>query len=151
MFNVLTNESLNHHADSVLDLLIAQCADLEVLLALARREEQATAAKNFDEILHVVAERATLGERLEVYQRQIAELRQQLGAAAAETVLHSAATQQTLALITEIQTTDNRTRPLLLAARSELLGEQQRLAQAQRGVNAYLRDGHTGLACDRRV
>jgi hypothetical protein len=150
MFNVLTNESLNHHADSVLDLLIAQCADLEVLLALARREEQATAEKNFDEILRVVAERATLGERLEVYQRQFAELRQQLGAAA-ETVLQSAVTRQTLALVTEIQTTDNRTRPLLLAARSELLSEQQRLAQAQRGVNAYLRDGYTGLACDRRV
>jgi hypothetical protein len=150
MPNVLTSQALNQRADSVLDLLIAQCADLEVLLALARREEQATAAKNFDEILRVVAERATLGERLEVYQRQIAALRQQLGAAA-ETALQSDVARQTVALITEIQTTDNRTRPLLLAARSELLGEQQRLAQAQRGVTAYLRDGRTTVACDRRI
>ena len=147
---MLTSEPIHHQADSVLDLLIAQCADLEALLGLARREEEAAAAQNFDEILRVVAERATLGERLEVYHRQIAELRQQLGAAA-EVVLQSEITRQTVALVAEIQTTDARTRPLLLAARGALVSEQQRLTQAQRGVTAYLRDGHTAVACDRRI
>ncbi len=131
------------------DLLLAQCEDLAALLALARREEEASAAKDFDEILRVVAERATLGERLEVYHRQLAELRQQLHVA--ESMAQSDVARQTVALVAEIQATDARTHPLLLAARGELVGEQQRLAQAQRGVCAYLQDGHTAVACDQRI
>ena len=146
---MFSSESINLHADSVLDLLVAQCEDLTALLALARREEEACAAKDFDEIMRVVAERATLGERLEVYHRQLAELRQQLNVA--ESMFQTDVARQTVALVEKIQATDARTRPLLLAARSELVSEQQRLAQAQRGVGAYLRDGHTGVACDQHL
>jgi hypothetical protein len=149
LINVFSSESINLHADSVFDLLIAQCEDLAALLALARREEEASTAKDFDEILRVVAERATLGERLEVYHRQLAELRQQLDLA--ESMWQTDVARQTVALVAEIQATDARTRPLLLAARGELVGEQQRLTQAQRGVGAYLRDGHTAVACDRII
>ncbi len=153
------NHPLNHQAVSVLDLLIAQCTDLEALLALARQEEQAANTRNFDEVLRVVNERAALGERLEVYHRQIADLRDRLGSAA--TGPARAATQvepspailfrQTAALVSAIHAADARTRPLLLAARNELSEEQRRLDKTQRGVNAYLRAGRLAIACDQHV
>jgi hypothetical protein len=153
---MLTNHPINHHAVSVLDLLIAQCTDLEALLALARQEEQAATNRNFDEVLRVVNERATLGERLEVYHRQIAELRAQLGftetvAATPAGTTQTALVGQTVALVAAIRDTDARTQPLLLAARQELGEEQRRLDKTQRGVNAYLRDGRVSIACDQRV
>ena len=156
---MLTNHPINHHAVSVLDLLIAQCTDLEALLALARQEEQAAHHRNFDEVLRVVNERATLGERLEVYHRQIAELRDKLGGTetvAAPTSTPTGPTQavllgQTVALVAAIRDTDARTQPLLLAARNELSDEQRRLDKTQRGVNAYLRDGRVSIACDQHV
>lgn len=153
---MLTNHPINHHAVSVLDLLIAQCADLEALLALARQEEQAATHRNFDEVLRVVNERATLGERLEVYHRQIAELRAQLGftepvAATPAGTTQTALVGQTVALVAAIRATDARTHPLLLAARQELSEEQRRLDKTQRGVNAYLRDGRMSIACDQHV
>ena len=138
-------------ADSVLDLLIAQCADLEALLVLARREAQAAENRNFDEVLRVAEERATLGERLEVYHRQIAEMRQRLGELA-EPALRTDTAKRTTALATQILAEDARTYPLLLAARSELLHEQQQLDRSQRAVNAYLQDGpRLSIACDRRA
>lgn len=140
-------QQVNQRADSVLDLLIAQCSDLETLLGLARREEEAATLQNFDELLHIISARATLGERLEVYHQQISDLRRQLG----QVAWPSAVTQQTTALIHEIQSTDARTRPLLLAARTVLGEEQQRMERGQRGVNAYLREGRSVIACDQRV
>lgn len=141
-------QQMETHADSVLDLLIAQCGDLEALLALARREEEAALQQDFDELLHIISARASLGERLEVYHRQIAELRQQFAAA---NVWSSTVTQKMTTLIQEIQVTDARTRPLLLAARTELGAEQQRVQRGQRGVNAYLHEGRASIACDQRV
>jgi hypothetical protein len=139
------------HADSVLDLLIAQCADLEALLTLARREAQAAEARNFDEILRVAEERATLGERLEVYHRQIAEMRLRLGAVV-EPMMRSETAKHTAALATEILAEDARTYPLLLAARNELVQEQQQLDRSNRAVNAYLQDGRAlSVAYDRRA
>lgn len=150
--NSMYSSPLPQEAESVLGLLIAQCGDLENLLALARREEAAAQAQNFDELLQVVSERTTLGERLEVYHRQIADLRNQLGVAAAfEQLAQSRVAQQTTALVHEIQATDARTQPLLLAARSVIQEEQQRLERSQRGVNAYLREGRFSCACDQRV
>ena len=151
MTNVQYSQPAQHletHADSVLDLLIAQCTDLEVLLALARREEEAAIQQDFDELLHIISARASLGERLEVYHRQIADLRQQFDLANLWT---NGVTQKTTALIHEIQVTDARTRPLLLAARTELGAEQQRVQRGQRGVNAYLHAGYSAIACDQRV
>ena len=137
---MLKAESIDLHADSVLDLLIAQCTDLEALLMLARREAQIAEANNFDDILRVVDERATLGERLEVYHRQIAEMRLKLGEAA-EPVIETEVARRSAALVSEILAEDARTHQLLLAARSELGREQQRLNLSQRCLNAYLRGG----------
>jgi hypothetical protein len=144
-------EFIEKRADSVLDLLIAQCADLEALLRLARCETQAAEANDFDEIMRVVSDRATLGERLEVYHRQVADLRLRLGEAA-DPVSQGPMARQVTTLAMEIMAEDARTRPLLLAARGELAGKQQQLDKSQRGVSAYLQDGRRmAVACDERV
>src|SRR2546428_1987470 len=101
MYLMTRTHSIEVKADSLLDLLIGQCADLEALLRLARREEEAVKARNFDELLRVTEERATLGERLEVYHRQIAEMRLRLGEAAAPVLRSEAASRATL-LVTGI-------------------------------------------------
>ncbi len=148
------NNPINQQAVSVLDLLIAQCTDLEALLALARQEEQAAATRNFEAVLRVVNERATLGERLEVYHRQIADLRARLGSAGTAPAMVStqaALLGQTTALVAAISAADARTQPLLLAARAELSEEQRHLDKTQRGVNAYLRAGRLAIACDQHV
>src|SRR5438270_9383957 len=143
--------SIKVKADTLLDLLIGQCADLETLLALARREEEAVKGHNFDELLRVTEERATLGERLEVYHRQIAEMRLRLGEAAEPALRSEAATRATL-LVRGIMEYDARSRPLLLTARQEMADECLRLDQVRRGTNAYLQGTpKTPVACDRQA
>ncbi len=135
-------------ADSLLDLLIAQCEDLETLLVLSRGETAAAAARDFDEILRITAARATLGERLEVYHRQIADLRQHLGAAA-ESALQSPTATRIAELVNSVQAQDHQAHSLLLAARQEIDHERKQLNQIQRGLTAYLSDGRMpAVACD---
>lgn len=139
---------LTTEADSLLDLLIAQCVDLETLLTLSRGEAVAVEARDFDEVIRLTAERATLGERLEVYHRQIAEMRQRLGAAA-ETVMQSPTATRITELVTGIVAQDSYTRPLLQEIRQDIDLQQQRLTLAQRGLTAYLNEGRLpAVACD---
>ena len=139
---------LTTEADSLLDLLIAQCVDLEALLTLSRSEAAAVEARDFDEVIRITAERATLGERLEVYHRQIAEMRQRLGAAA-ETVMQSPTATRITELVTGIVAQDSYTRPLLQEIRQDIDLQQQRLTLAQRGLTAYLNEGRLpAIACD---
>lgn len=142
-------QAIEAQSDSLIAILADQCGDLETLLALARSETRAVEARDFGEVMRVVSERAALGERLESYHRQLAELRQRLGESC-EPGLRSAAAARSVALVVEIQAQDARTRPLLLAAQCELLDESLKLDQARRGVGAYLRDArHTAsTACD---
>ena len=135
-------------ADSLLDLLIAQCEDLEGLLALSRSEASAVEARDFDEIIRITAERATLGERLEVYHRQIAELRQRLGTAA-ESALQSPTATRIMELVNCVQAQDRQSHSLLLEVRQSIDHEQKQLNQAQRGLTAYLNEGRMpAVACD---
>lgn len=135
-------------ADSLLDLLIAQCEDLEGLLALSRSEASAVEARDFDEIIRITAERATLGERLEVYHRQIAELRQRLGAAA-ESALQSPTATRIMELVNCVQAQDRQSHSRLLEVRQSIDYEQKQLNQAQRGLTAYLNEGRMpAVACD---
>lgn len=139
---------LTAEADTLLDLLIAQCVDLEALLTLSRSEAAAVEARDFDEVIRLTAERATLGERLEVYHRQVAEMRQRLGTAA-ETVMHSPMATRITELVNRIVAQDNYTRPLLFEVRQEIDQQTQRLTQAQRGLTAYLNEGRPpAVACD---
>lgn len=139
---------LTTEADSLLELLIAQCEDLEALLVLSRNETAAVEARDFDEVIRITAERATLGERLEVYHRQVAEMRQRLGAAA-ETVMQSPTVTKITELVHGILAQDSCTRPRLLALRADVEQQRQHLTRAQRGLTAYLNEGRMpAVACD---
>jgi hypothetical protein len=145
MFHKATVEA---QADSILDLLIAQCADLESLLALARRETAAAREGDFAELMRVITARAELGERLEIHQRQIAAMREQLNSTA-EAAWPNATTARAEALVNGILLQDETTRPLLVAARERIAAEARELEQKRRGLSAYLRDGRNpALACD---
>lgn len=135
-------------ADSLLDLLIAQCVDLETLLTLSRSETAAVETRDFEEVIRITTERATLGERLEIYHRQIAEMRQRIGAAA-ETVMQSPTATRIAELVNGIMAQDGYTRPLLLAVREEIDQQRRQLNHAQRGLTAYLNEGRmSAVACD---
>ena len=143
--------AIESHADSLIEILAAQCADLEALLTLARRETTAAATSDFEEIMAVVGERATVGERLESYHRQIAEIRLRMGEAV-EPIIRSETATRAAKLVLDIQTQDACTRPLLMAGRSQATDAISRLEQGRRGTSAYLRDERRGaIACDQRV
>lgn len=148
---MLSNPSIEEQADSVMEILAAQCADLEGLLSLARRETIAAEQCNFDEIMRVVEERASLGERLETYHRQIAEIRARLGETI-EPAIQSTMAKRAVQLAIAIQTQDAQTLPLLAAAKQEASDGLQRMDQKRRGVRAYLRDArHGSIACDQII
>lgn len=131
---------LERRAESVMEILAAQCADLEALLALARREGEAAERRDFEEIMRIVGERASLGDRLEVYHRQIAEMRQRLHGPEENAFCGEAATKRAVGLVVDIQTQDARTRQSLSEARAESTTALTRLNKGRRGVHGYLRD-----------
>jgi hypothetical protein len=140
------NKMSEWRPESLMDLLIAQCSDLEGLLALARRETVAANRNDFDELLTVFGDRAKLGDRLESYHLQVAELRAKLGAYVDPTLASKNAQ-----LVIEIQRQDAKTSLLLVAAQSRLSEEITRLDHSQRNSHAYLQGAlPNGLYCDRR-
>ncbi len=145
--------SVVQQAEPLIEILAAQCTDLEALLRLAQRETAAAERKNFGEMMQVIDERATLGDRLEVYHRQIAEMRTRLSDASLTPILSSEVAQQTVRLAADIQAQDARTRPLLLQARTDTLLQLNQTQQSRKGVGAYLREGYSpaSIACDQRV
>lgn len=140
--------NITTEADSLLDLLIAQCVDLEALLRLSRAEASAVEARDFEEVIRITDERSTLGERLEVYHRQIAEMRHRLGEAA-ESVMHSPTVTRITELVNGIVAQDSVTRPLLMEVRQQIDLDRKQLNQVQRGLTAYLNEGRMpAVACD---
>lgn len=126
-------------AESIIELLIAQCADLESLLVLAKRETSVAENGDFEELLQVVEERATLEQKLDVFQRQIENLRESMGYKF-DMVMKNSIVERAAFLITEIQTQDERTRPLLLTARNEASDRLQSVARSQKSINAYSKE-----------
>ena len=146
-----TRSQITAQADSLIEILTAQCSDLEELLRLARRETEAAAAKDFDAVMRLVERRAPLVERLEVYHRRIAELRVKLGGGSAD-LLGLSLSDRTVRLAADISQQDARTRPLLIEAFEETALSLSRLERGRRGASAYLReDRATSVACDRRA
>jgi molecular chaperone DnaK (HSP70) len=140
--------SIQSQSDSLIDILTAQCADLEKLLLLAKAETAAIEQLNFEDLLRVVSERATVGERLETYHRQIADIRMRLGESV-EPILQSKVAKLTTELVTGIQAQDARTLPLLMAARDEMSNQYQRLNQSGQCLTAYMQGNRTiPIACD---
>lgn len=142
-------KKINAHADSLIELLIAQCRDLERLLELSRREAAALEREDFSALLETVRERATLGERLEVYHRQLAELRAEMGEDLAPGLKNEWASR-TIELAMEIQAQDAETRAALILMRQKTGEQLARLKQARHQVSAYLNEGRRlPIACDR--
>jgi FlgN protein len=136
--------------DSLMDLLVAQCSDLESLLRLARLETSIAEKNDFEELLAVIEKRGTLSDRLESYQRQIAELRSVLGRNA-ETMLEGPVAKETIRLALEIEAQDSQTATRLRSCRQSITTSLARLDHGQRNSVAYLRDAQrNGLNCDRR-
>jgi hypothetical protein len=134
-----------------MDILFAQYSDLEALLVLARREAEAAEHRDFDQILEVVKQRATLGDRLEVYHRQLAELRSKLGSTYGPQ-LEDPVVARTVSVVEAIRLEDSRTLPLLVAARGEALEQSMRAGQARRNLGAYASGGpKTPVACDKHI
>lgn len=141
-------ELLKNQSDSLIDLLTAQCADLEKLLALAREENFAAQHKDFDGVLKVVSERHQMSEKLETFQRQIAELRQRLGGDVQPIWQGNVAVKMS-EVVRQIISHDAHTQLLLTSARQDSINELNNLEYAHRGSNAYLRETKKGLAYDK--
>lgn len=143
--------TITSQAESLIEVLTAQCSDLEQLLGLARLETEAAAAKDFGAVMRLVERRVPLSERLEVYHRRIAELRARLGGGDPVSRGHALA-ERTLRLATDIREQDARTRPLLAEAFEQTALSISRLDRGRRGASAYLRDARPpSVACDRRA
>ena len=144
------NKISHQQTDSLMDLLIAQCSDLEGLLTLARRENVAANSEDFGELFAVFGERAKLGDRLESYHRQVAELRDKLGQCAGA-YIDPVLSTKTVQLVVEIQAQDRETTSLLIANQALTSEELARLGYSQRNSLAYLHGARAnGLNCDRR-
>jgi flagellar biosynthesis/type III secretory pathway chaperone len=143
-----STDNLAKNSDSLIDLLGAQCSDLEKLLALARDEAHAAEDGKFLRIWEIVTERATIAERLETYQRQISELRGHLESRG-ESVSQYDITNRVIELANLTLAQDQRTRKLLSAMREESVAGQNNLERSMHGANAYMRETTKGLACDR--
>ena len=137
------SENIVKKSDSLIELLTAQCADLEKLLSLARRETLAAERGNFEDILNIVSERSAISRRLETFGQQISELREHLGATAAATLTDRIIEVANLTLMQ-----DRETKLLLTAARESAANELTNLERHSRGANAYLREETRGLAYD---
>lgn len=142
------SERVKRNSDSLIELLGAQCSDLEQLLALAREETLAAQQGKFLKIWDIVSERATIGKRLETYHRQISELRGHLESEG-ENISQYDITNRVIELANSTLVQDQITRSLLTKSRDEATTGLQTLARSQSGNNAYLRENTRGLAYSR--
>ena len=134
---------LINNSDSIIDLLTAQCGDLEKLLALAREETRAVQDEKFEDVFDIVSERTSITNRLETFQHQISELREHIAAP-----LSSALTTRIVEVANLTLIQDRQTKLLLTGARDKATAALSNLDKSQRGRNAYLREETRGLAYD---
>ena len=140
--------NLVNNSDTLVELLAAQCADLENLLALAREETIAAREGRFTRIWDIVSERGKIGRRLETFHQQIAELRSSLEAQGDNPMKYDITGRVIeLANLTLIQ--DQETRLLLSETKEKTAEELRELGKGQAGTNAYLRQPTRGLSYDR--
>jgi len=140
-------ETINENSDSLIDLLTAQCGDLEKLLALARQETRAAEEKDFEMIMEIVSERELLSRRLETFQQQISELRGKL--TEADELNKTRMSARVVELASQTLAQDAATRKLLTASRLEASNKIMNLSNTRRGANAYIGENKRGLAYDR--
>ncbi len=143
-----TTEKVKENSDSLIELLGAQCSDLEQLLVLAREETAAAQEGKFLKIWDIVSERAAIGKRLETYHRQISELRGNLEAAG-ENVSQFDITNRVVELANSTLVQDQKTRTLLAASRDQAAEGLRSIGKGQVGSNAYLKENTKGLSYSR--
>lgn len=141
-------QEITKNSDSLIELLTAQCADLEKLLTLAREETLAAEGGNFLGILDIVSDRERIGKRLETFHRQIAELRGSLGETD-ESFRRSEMTKRVVEIASMTIEQDGRTKLLLSDTRRKTSEELNTLEKSTRGNNAYMREQTRGLAYDK--
>ncbi|MFM9904730.1 MAG: hypothetical protein ACKVQJ_09190 [Pyrinomonadaceae bacterium] len=134
-----------NNSDSLIELLGAQCSDLEKLLALAREETEAAQEGRFLKIWDIVSERAAIGKRLETFQHRISELRSHLESKG-ENVNQYDITNRVIELANQTLMEDQKTRLLLTETREEAAVGLKQLSKVSAGTNAYLRETTKGLA-----
>lgn len=144
---MVDSDKIVNKSDSLIELLTAQCADLENLLSLARRETAAAEQNDFEAIMQIVSERSEISRRLETFQQQIGELRGFLETRDAKRQDEIAGRIIEVANLTLAQ--DGKTRTLLTAAREEAGQELKNAEKSYRGMSAYLPDNRKGLAYDK--
>lgn len=134
-----------------MDLLVAQCSDIESLLGLARQETRAAEEQNFSELFRVAEDRATLGERLQIYHQQISELRTLLGPSV-EHLFGGPVAKEAVRMAVEVQTIDKRTTVLLSEAKNQTRISIAGLDRNRRNFVAYLDSDAraNGFNCDWR-
>ena len=142
------SDTVKNHSDSLIDLLGAQCSDLEQLLELAREETAAAQDGKFLKVWDIVSERAAIGKRLETYHRQISELRGHLEASG-ENISQFDITNRVIELANQTLVQDQQTRHLLTESREQAATGLRSLGKSQTGNNAYLRENTKGLAYSR--
>ena len=143
---MLNSEKIEQDSDSLIDLLSAQCIDLEKLLNLAREETLAVKHGNFGKIIDIVSERDEIGKRLETFQQQISELRSGLEKSAHEDITTKIIETTNLTLAQ-----DRETKLLLESAKEETALEMRNLGRYEKGMNAYLKEQKKGLAYSRTI
>ncbi len=145
---MVSSNKLADSSDSLIELLAAQCVDLEKLLALAREETAAAQERKFLKIWDIVSERTAIGKRLETFHRQISELRSHLESKG-ENLTQYDITNRVIELANLTLLQDQQTRLLLTESRTELSASLINLEKSHHGTNAYLRENTKGLAYDR--
>lgn len=143
-----SSENLVKNSDSLIELLAAQCSDLEKLLALAKEETVAAKEGKFTRIWDIVTERSLIGQRLETFHQQIAKLRNSLESQG-ENIGKYDITNRVIELANLTLIQDQETRLLLAGTREQTAQEIKNLDKSQTGTNAYLRRPTRGLAYDR--
>lgn len=144
---MLNSHKTFEQSESIIQLLAAQCGDLENLLALAQAETEAVEKEDFEAILRIVSERTRIGEKLEIFRRQIADLREELAETGDPAVRRASERVVQIANLTKVQ--DQKTRLLLEDAKHKSAEKLNNLMKTHRNTSAYLSETHKGLAYDR--
>jgi ABC-type Fe2+-enterobactin transport system substrate-binding protein len=147
---MLNTEEINKKSDTLIELLTAQCADLEKLLSLAKQETLAAKNAKFLDLIDIVTDREQIGKRLETYHLQISELRSSLGEND-ETMRRHEITKKVIEIANLTIAQDNRSLLLLSEAREKQIDEREEIERSYRGNSAYLSEQRKGLAYDRNI
>ena len=137
-------ETVLKNSQSIVDLLSAQCEDLESLLTLAREEAEAVKKGDFLSLVDIVSDRARIGERLETFQRQTIDLKQCLAGDVEARKLAELMVEVARLTIEQDRAVNNGLQRLQVEA-AEQIGQ---IGKGKTSITGYLQLNRKGLACD---